>query len=154
MKIKFGFKDIKDINKKYILPNLKNYKILTFSGPLGAGKTSLIKEILSSCGIKEIITSPTFNYVNIYKIQDNQNNTYYHFDLYRIDSLNEFLQLGFDEILYDCISDKNSWCFIEWPDVIKDILNKKNLKKNILEISLGYDQGDLYSRIIEINKIS
>ncbi|MCF7799437.1 tRNA (adenosine(37)-N6)-threonylcarbamoyltransferase complex ATPase subunit type 1 TsaE [Candidatus Babeliales bacterium] len=151
MKIKFGFKDIKNINKIYILPNLKNYKILTFKGPLGAGKTSLIKEILRSCGIKEIITSPTFNYVNIYKAE-NSINIYYHFDLYRINSLSEFIALGFDEILHSCVTDKQSWCLIEWPEVIKHLLDQENFKKNILEISLSYNQDDLYSRILDINK--
>jgi len=92
------------------------YQIFAISGPLGAGKTTTIKALLRSCGVTGPITSPTFTYVNEYK--NNQGEYFYHFDLYRIGSLQEFQAQGFDEYLYQ----SNSWSFIEWPEVIKPLL--------------------------------
>jgi tRNA threonylcarbamoyladenosine biosynthesis protein TsaE len=96
-----------------------NVHIYTFSGPLGAGKTTLIRHMLRKFGIAQPITSPTFNYVNVY--ENDKQELFYHFDLYRIPSLEEFIQAGFDEFLYV----KNSWVFIEWPEIILPLLKKR-----------------------------
>ena len=93
----------------------KNY-VFTFSGPLGAGKTTLIRALLKKCGVKGPITSPTFTYVNIYHNAYHQ--TFYHFDLYRVNTINQFFEAGFDEYLYV----PQSWAFIEWPEVIMPLL--------------------------------
>lgn len=95
------------------LPQFKN---LTFEGPLGAGKTTLVRALLRKCGITGVISSPTFTYVNVY--ENEQGQTFYHFDLYRIKSVSEFLSLGFDEYLHM----PSSWVFIEWPEVIHPLL--------------------------------
>lgn len=95
---------------------MQKYPVFACSGPLGAGKTTTIKALLRSCGITETITSPTFTYVNAYKNKENE--SFYHFDLYRISSVDEFQSQGFDEYLYQ----DNSWCFIEWPEVIMPLL--------------------------------
>lgn len=94
-------------------------KVYTFEGPLGAGKTTVIRELLKKCGIHQPITSPTFNYVNVYENQEGQ--LFYHFDLYRIHTLDDFLDAGFDEFLYL----PDSWAFIEWPEVIMPLLTKQ-----------------------------
>lgn len=91
-------------------------RIITFTGPLGAGKTTLSQSLLRAQGVTDPITSPTFTYVNAYKNQRGE--TFYHFDLYRIDSLNNFLAQGFEEYLYS----PNSWALIEWPEVIAPLL--------------------------------
>jgi tRNA threonylcarbamoyladenosine biosynthesis protein TsaE len=95
---------------------MKIYSVFGCSGPLGAGKTTTIKALLRSCGITDTITSPTFTYVNAYK--NDQGETFYHFDLYRITSVEEFQAQGFDEYLYQ----DNAWVFIEWPEVIGQLL--------------------------------
>ena len=95
---------------------MKQYKVFACSGPLGAGKTTTIKALLRSCGITETITSPTFTYVNAY--ENDKGERFYHFDLYRIASIGEFQEQGFDEYLYQ----DNSWAFIEWPEVIESLL--------------------------------
>src|SRR5271163_1558782 len=77
---------------------LKTISVMTFSGPLGAGKTTLIRELLRVNGIDELVTSPTFTYMNIYR--NKQGRTFYHFDLYRITSLDSFVEAGFNEYLY------------------------------------------------------
>jgi len=95
---------------------MSSYRVFACSGPLGAGKTTTIKALLRSCGIVGTITSPTFTYVNAYT--NDKNEHFYHFDLYRIGSVQEFQAQGFDEYLYQ----PASWAFIEWPEVIGSLL--------------------------------
>lgn len=101
--------------------------IYTFTGPLGAGKTTIIKALCKKAGVDEVVTSPTFTYVNRYRIGHHK--MINHFDLYRLQTLDEFLQLGFDEYLYA----PNSWCFIEWPELIAPLLTKQ-----VCAITLDY----------------
>lgn len=90
----------------------KDARIYTFSGSLGAGKTTLIQQMLRQLGVAESIQSPTYTYVCRYQAQDGRK--ILHFDLYRLRSVDDFIQAGFDEYLYD---DSNI-CFIEWPEII------------------------------------
>lgn len=112
-------------------------KIYTFTGELGAGKTTLVKALLKEFGVQEVITSPTFSYVNVY--QNNKNELLYHFDLYRLSSLDEFLEAGFDEFLYL----QNSWAFIEWPEIITPLL-----RTAVCQIVIEYDTESLDRRIV------
>ncbi|HSC24930.1 MAG TPA: tRNA (adenosine(37)-N6)-threonylcarbamoyltransferase complex ATPase subunit type 1 TsaE [Candidatus Babeliales bacterium] len=113
-------------------------QVFACSGPLGAGKTTTIKALLRSCGVTGTITSPTFTYVNEYS--NNKNEHFYHFDLYRISSVEEFQLQGFDEYLYQ----PNSWAFIEWPEVIQPLLTH-----NVCFISFDYHE-DSDKRIVTI----
>ncbi len=118
--------------------SMPDTKIFTFSGPLGAGKTTLVQQILRACGITEPITSPTYTYVNVYRHNDN---TYYHFDLYRLEGLDDFIQAGFDEYLYQ----PNSYCFIEWPEIMETLL-----KESIYKVTISYDTE--VTRLITMEK--
>jgi len=109
---------------------MKKCQIVTFTGDLGAGKTTLIRALLRDLGIREPITSPTFTYVNRYKTEDGK--TIYHFDLYRLNVLQEFMAQGFDEYLYQ----PSSWCLIEWPALIMPLLTH-----SVCHITLDYE-GD------------
>lgn len=116
--ITYGLEDIPAVAAE-LKKMMSTVKVFTFVGPLGAGKTTLIKELLAQCGVTQTINSPTFTYMNVY---DNQKNElFYHFDLYRINSLDEFLAAGFNEYLYV----PNSWAFVEWPAVIMPLLKEK-----------------------------
>ena len=129
MKIKtvtYGLNDIASTATE-LKKMMSSCKIFTFVGPLGAGKTTLIKELLSLCGVTQTVTSPTFTYMNVYDNAEDQ--LFYHFDLYRINSLDEFLAAGFDEYLYV----PNSWAFIEWPAVIMPLL-----KENVCMCDISY----------------
>lgn len=106
---------------------MKTCSILTFTGSLGAGKTTLVQALLRAHGITGAITSPTFTYVNVY--ENERGETFYHFDLYRIGSIDEFINQGFDEYLHQ----PKSWSFIEWPEVIAPLLGT-----NVCHISLDY----------------
>jgi len=103
----------------------KQAQLYTFTGSLGAGKTTLVQAMLRRLGVTEAIQSPTYMYVCIYKATDGR--TLYHFDLYRLNSLEEFSQSGFEEYLYD----PNGICFIEWPEIIKPLLDEKTCQVNI-----------------------
>jgi tRNA threonylcarbamoyladenosine biosynthesis protein TsaE len=90
--------------------------VFTFTGPLGVGKSTIIRHMLSILGVEGPVTSPTFTYVNVYA--NEWGKKFYHFDLYRIPSLDDFCQAGFDEYLFQ----PNSWAFIEWPEPIMPLL--------------------------------
>lgn len=117
-KIEYTLCDIERVAKN-LKQLLNDCSVLTFTGPLGAGKTTLIKELLRQCGISQTVTSPTFTYMNMY--EDPSGRTFYHFDLYRIGSMQEFQEAGFDEYLYE----PESHALIEWPEHILPLLTHK-----------------------------
>ncbi len=89
-------------------------KTLLFYGDMGAGKTTLIKEIAKQLGYNDIVSSPTFSLVNEYDVQ---NDKLYHFDFYRINDEKEALDIGVEEYFYS-----DHWNLIEWPEKISNIL--------------------------------
>lgn len=101
--------------------------IYAFKGSLGAGKTTLVQQLLRCYGVTSTITSPTFTYMQIYYATTGQ--TLYHFDLYRLQSINDFIQAGFDEYVHK----QDSWSFIEWPEIIEPLLGKR-----VCHVSLEY----------------
>lgn len=101
-----------------IIRLLNSHKVVTFTGLLGAGKTTLIKHILKKCGVHDLVTSPTFAYLNIYNSVDGR--TFYHFDLYRIKNASQFFEAGFG----DYLGQSNAVVLIEWPEIIASFLNE------------------------------
>ncbi len=93
------------------------YKTFLFYGKMGVGKTTLIKEFLQQLGVKEVSGSPTFSIVNEYEIP---NDLIYHFDFYRIDTLEEAYDMGVEDYLYS-----GNYVFIEWPEKIESLLPEK-----------------------------
>lgn len=99
---------------KSIARNLQPNGIITFSGDLGCGKTFICREIIKYfCGENIEVTSPTFNLVQVYKVEEC---LIYHFDLYRLKYLEEIYELAIEEALQSNI------CLIEWPEIIESIL--------------------------------
>lgn len=98
-----------------VLNNLK-HKIVLFNAQMGAGKTTLIKEISKQLGVEDMTSSPTFSIVNEYH-STLSNDRVYHFDLYRLNEEEEAYDMGMDEYL-----DSNHWCFIEWPEKTPNII--------------------------------
>ena len=90
------------------------HKIILFDGEMGAGKTTLIKEMIQQMGSDDETSSPTFSIVNEYETKMGK---VFHFDLYRIKSEEEAMDFGVDEYL-----DSGNYCFIEWPDKIENLL--------------------------------
>lgn len=112
--IHYGLKQV-ELVAHMILPLLSKYRVIFFKGDLGAGKTTLVRALLNASGIDEPITSPTFTYLNQYMTSGRQ--VIYHFDLYRVAHINDFMMLGFDEYLYQ----PNAWVIVEWPEVIEQL---------------------------------
>ncbi len=90
-------------------------KVWIFDGEMGAGKTTLIKEICKNFGVKETVSSPTYSLINEY--HDDKGNGYFHFDFYRIKTEDEASDIGSDEYFYS-----GEYCFVEWPSKIPSLL--------------------------------
>ena len=99
---------------KEVLSTTKN-KTLLFYGEMGAGKTTLIKELCKELGIEDVASSPTFSLVNEY--HTNNSEIVYHFDFYRIEDENEAYDIGIEDYFYS-----EAWCLIEWPQNIENLL--------------------------------
>jgi len=106
--------DLPDIAKT-ILSDIQNLNVFAFFGSMGAGKTTLIKAMCDELGVDEVVTSPTFALVNEYS--DKSQNPIYHFDFYRIKKIDEVYDIGYEEYFYS-----NNYCFIEWPELISELL--------------------------------
>ncbi|MEG2759128.1 MAG: tRNA (adenosine(37)-N6)-threonylcarbamoyltransferase complex ATPase subunit type 1 TsaE [Rikenellaceae bacterium] len=89
--------------------------IVLFRGAMGAGKTTLIKELCVVRGVEDVVTSPTFALINEYK--DKNEKTIFHFDFYRINTINEVLDLGYEEYFYG-----DGLCLVEWPEKIEELI--------------------------------
>ena len=103
---------------KVLLAIFGNQKKVVFFGEMGVGKTTLIKSICKALNVQDIVNSPTFSVVNEY--HDRHGNSLYHFDFYRINDLEEALDLGIEEYFYS-----KHWIFIEWPEKISTFLPNK-----------------------------
>lgn len=121
----YGLDEISDV-AQYLKKKFNDCRIFAFYGSLGAGKTTLIRELLKSCNVKGPVTSPTFTYMNLYK--NAQGQKFCHFDLYRLKNVNDFLEAGFDEYLND-----DSIVFVEWPEIIETLL-----KSDVCKVKIDY----------------
>ena len=114
MTIIFSLDEITNVAKQILAtPSLK--KVITFHAQIGAGKTTLIKELLKELGVKDNSSSPTFSLVNEYRTFEGE--IVYHFDLYRLNSEEEGYDMGLDEYFYS-----DNWCFIEWPEKTPNLI--------------------------------
>ena len=99
-------------------------RLLAFYGAMGSGKTTIIKSLCEILGAVDIATSPTFTLVNEYKTSAGE--SLYHFDFYRIRKTEEVFDFGIEEYLYS-----GSYCFMEWPELVEDILPSETVKIRI-----------------------
>jgi len=135
MKMKFSEKEIPVLASKILNKILNNKNegasVLALHGDLGAGKTTLTKEIAKQFRIKEKIISPTFVIMKIYKINLNcKFKKLIHIDAYRLDSHSDLLNIGWDKI----IKDKDNLIILEWPEKVKKLILKDFIKVEILHI--------------------
>lgn len=120
--------NISEINKaaKEFIANIGNNYVFAFYGKMGAGKTTFIKAVCEELEVTDIITSPTFAIVNEYHSEKVGN--IYHFDFYRIKKLEEVYDMGYEDYFYS-----QSLCFIEWPELVEDLLPENVIKVTIEE---------------------
>jgi len=105
-------------------------RLFAFYGPMGSGKTTIIKAICKSLGAVDLVSSPSFTIVNEYRTSDGE--SLYHIDFYRIKKQDEVFDSGIEEYL-----SAGSYCFMEWPEVIEELLPSGTVK---VRISVGENE--------------
>jgi len=125
MEIKISNLDsIKEAASAFI-QQIGDRKVFAFYGSMGAGKTTFVKAICEELGVEDVITSPTFAIINEYHAHDD---IIYHFDFYRIKKLEEVYDMGYEDYFYS-----GALCFIEWPELIEELLPEDAVKVSIKE---------------------
>lgn len=118
-----GTSDLERAAKEF-LEKKGNGTVIAFYGSMGAGKTTFITALCNCLGVDDIVTSPTFTIVNEYR--DRKGESVYHFDFYRINRLEEAIDIGLFEYF-----DSGRLCLMEWPEMIEDLLPEDTLKVKI-----------------------
>lgn len=116
---------------KQFVQNMGDNTVFAFYGKMGAGKTTFIKAICEELGVKDVITSPTFAIVNEYRSEETAE-LIYHFDFYRIKKLDEVYDMGYEDYFYS-----GAVCFIEWPELIEDLLPGNAVSVTIEDVDGG-----------------
>lgn len=130
-----GLEEINEAAKKFI-NTIGSNNVFAFYGRMGAGKTTFIKAVCEELGVKDVITSPTFAIVNEYT--DGKGLPIYHFDFYRIKKLEEVYDMGYSDYF-----DSGNLCFLEWPELIEDLL-----PDNVIKVVI--EEEDDGSRLIKL----
>lgn len=127
--VEYGLDQVADIAKQ-CADFIGGVSVITLTGSLGAGKTTLVSAILKTWGVNGPVISPTFTYVNTYPLLGaGDSRRVYHFDLYRLETLGAFEQAGFGEYLYQA----ETICLIEWPEIALPLLTH-----NVAHISIEF----------------
>jgi tRNA threonylcarbamoyladenosine biosynthesis protein TsaE len=114
------------------IQNMGDAHVFAFYGKMGAGKTTFVKAICEELGVKDVITSPTFAIINEYTSSTQGGTPIFHFDFYRIKKLEEVYDMGYEDYFY-C----GALCFIEWPELIEELLPDDAVRVSITEQSDG-----------------
>ena len=125
-------KNIENIHEaaRLFIDAMGDQQVFAFYGSMGAGKTTFIKAICEEMGVSDVVTSPTFAIVNEYTTDKGQR--IFHFDFYRIKKLEEVYDMGYEDYFYS-----DALCFIEWPELLEELLPDNAVKVNIKENADG-----------------
>lgn len=116
---------IREAAREFI-EHIGDRRVFAFYGKMGAGKTTFVKAICEELGVEDVITSPTFAIINEYTQTDGS--PLFHFDFYRIKKLEEVYDMGYEDYFYS-----GALCFIEWPELIEEILPDDAVRVSIVE---------------------
>ena len=126
-------KDLDHIEEaaREFIKNMGDDTVFAFYGKMGAGKTTFIKALCKLLGVEDEVNSPTFAIINEYRSETTAE-LIYHFDFYRIKKLEEVYDLGYEDYFYS-----GALCFIEWPELVEELLPLDAKKVTITENSDG-----------------
>jgi tRNA threonylcarbamoyladenosine biosynthesis protein TsaE len=124
-----------------ILREFPNERIFALQGEMGAGKTTFSKLFCKALGTEDEVSSPTFAIANIY--DSTKYGELYHFDFYRLDSVQEAMDIGFDDYVYS-----GNYCLMEWPDLIIDYIPRPFVEVRILHGD-NNDVRNIEAKLIE-----
>jgi len=127
--IAHSLEDLLPISKS-ILEEYKDQRIFAFYGSMGAGKTTLIKSICKALDVIDEVNSPTFSIVNEYFTSTEE--SVFHFDFYRIKKIEEVYDIGYEEYIFS-----DNYCFLEWPELIRELLPESFVYISIEEAENG-----------------
>ena len=131
MKIKINSLDSIHEAARQFIAAMGDNTVFAFYGKMGAGKTTFIKAVCEELGVTDVINSPTFAIGNEYRSEE-AGELIYHFDFYRIKKLEEVYDMGYEDYFYS-----GALCFIEWPELIEDVLPGDAVKVYIDELEDG-----------------
>lgn len=126
-----------DAAAKQFIAGIGNHTVFAFYGKMGAGKTTFIKAVCKALGVDDVVTSPTFAIVNEYRTDTAE--LIYHFDFYRIKKLEEVYDMGYEDYF-----DSGALCFIEWPELIEELL-----PADVVKVKIDVEPDD--SRLITVD---
>ena len=126
-------KDLEHINEaaREFINKMGEGSVFAFYGGMGAGKTTFIKAVCEELGVEDVVTSPTFAIVNEYR-SETSGELIYHFDFYRIKKLEEVYDMGYEDYFYS-----GATCFIEWPELVEELLPEDAVKVSVAETEDG-----------------
>ena len=144
--ISIKIKDIEHIREaaREFIEHIGDRRVFAFYGKMGAGKTTFVKAVCEELGVDDVITSPTFAIINEYTATPStaaansslftlhSSLQIYHFDFYRIKKLEEVYDMGYEDYFYS-----GALCFIEWPELIEEILPDDAVRVSITEQADG-----------------
>ena len=113
-----------------ILERVSGPQVFALFGEMGSGKTTLIKEFCALLGVTDTVTSPTFALVNQY--QTESSGPKYHFDVYRIKKVEEVMDIGYETYFFS-----GNYVFVEWPEMISELLPQEHVYVMIRELDNG-----------------
>ena len=125
-----GLDSISEAAREFVA-KMGDANIFAFYGNMGAGKTTFIKAICEELGVEDVITSPTFAIVNEYR-SETSGELIYHFDCYRLENEAEAEEIGVEDYFYS-----GALCFIEWPELVEEVLPGDAVKVTIEEVEDG-----------------
>ncbi|MBP1614768.1 MAG: putative ATPase/GTPase [Bacteroidetes bacterium] len=125
---------------KMFIAAIDENTVFALYGKMGVGKTTFVKAICEELGVTDVINSPTFAIVNEYRSEETAE-LIYHFDFYRINKLEEVYDMGYEDYFYS-----GALCFIEWPELVEELLPGNTIKVSIEEQEDG-------SRTVTMNQL-
>jgi tRNA threonylcarbamoyladenosine biosynthesis protein TsaE len=122
--IKIPTTDALDDAARKLINAFPGSRIFAIYGEMGAGKTTLIKSICRVLEVDDVTSSPSFGLIHEYRTRPG--NSIYHFDFYRIENIEEVFDIGYEEYLFS-----GDYCFLEWPELVEDILPDETVRLRI-----------------------